>query len=125
MGLNSDIMRLIDLSIEENRSYRFDNSDEYKEIYNRVDDKSIEIDEIEEEIGISIPDFYKICKAKYIWAEIGLDLTNRFNEFVLFDIKGFDVELNRILLKENKYNLNSIPFNMYKICFWLRKDKSE
>lgn len=125
MGLNSDIMRLIDLSIEENRSYRFDNSDEYKKIYNRVDDKSIEIDEIEEDLGISIIDFYKILKAKYIWAEIGLDLTNSFNEFVPFSIKGFDVELNTILLKENKYNLTSIPFNMYKICFWLKKDKSE
>ena len=83
------------------------------------------LEDIEEELGISILDFYKILKAKYIWAEIGLDLTNSFNEFVLFDIKGFDVELNRILLKENKYNLNSIPFNMYKICFWLRKDKRE
>lgn len=83
------------------------------------------LEDIEEELGISILDFYKILKARHIWAEIGLDLTNIFDEFVLFDIKGFDVELNRILLKENKYNLHSIPFNMYKICFWLNRDKSE
>lgn len=90
-------------------------------IYNKLG----RLEDIEEELGISILDFYKILKARHIWAEIGLDLTNRFDELVLFDIKEFDVELNRILLKENKYNLHSIPFNMYKICFWLSRDKSE
>lgn len=90
-------------------------------LYNKLG----ELEDIEEELGISIIDFYKILKVRHIWAEIGLDLTNIFDELVLFDIKGFDVELNRILLKENKYNLRSIPFNMYKICFWLSRDKSE
>lgn len=88
-------------------------------------DKLGKLEDIEEKLGISLIDFYKIIQARHIWAEIGLDLTNRFDELVLFDIKEFDVELNRILLKENKYNLRSIPFNMYKICFWLSKDKSE
>lgn len=90
-------------------------------IYNKLG----KLEDIEEELGISISDFYKICKAKYIWGEIGIAFTNILDDFVLFDIKGFDVEQNIILLKENKYDLRSIPFNMYKICFWLNRDKSE
>lgn len=96
----------------------------FKKVWNDLEELE-KYKKIEEELGISILDFYKILKVRHIWAEVGLDLTDRFNEFVLFDIKEFDVELNRILLKENKYNLRSIPFNMYKICFWLSRDKSE
>lgn len=90
-----------------------------------VANKLGELEDIEEELGISILDFYKICKAEYIWAEIELDLTNRFDQFIPLKIKGINVNFKRILLEKNDYNLNSVPFNMYKICFWLSKNKSE
>lgn len=67
MGLNNDISNLIDLSIEENRSYRFDNSDKYKEIYNRVDDKSIIIDCMEEDLNCPLDVIYRAIKQGKIW----------------------------------------------------------
>ena len=123
MSFNNDISDLIHLAKEENESYRFDNSDEYKEIYNRVDDKSRIVDYIEEELGCPIEVILKaITEGIYVYdvnsncrKVIKEEPTFILDKDIINEKKGFGFVITGryIYLKD------------YKKTWWLKEDKSE
>lgn len=120
MSFNNDISTLIDLSIEENRSYRFDNSDEYKEIYNRVDDKSIIIDCMEEDLNCPLDVLFKAKEQQKIWT---IDQWCSVEKIIVWDKSRKHKAYIDVKCDNGLHILASITD--YKKSWWLKEDKSE
>lgn len=119
MSFNNDISDLISLAKEENESYRFDNSDEYKEIYNRVDDKSRIIDYMEKDLNCPLDILFKAIKQEKIgWHEQWCKI------FIVSIYEESTRPYIEVICKD--YNYHRLAFiNEYKKSWWLKEDKSE
>ena len=103
MGLNNDIMRLIELAKEENEPNRIDNSNEYKELFNKVDDKSMKIDEIEKELEIDLITLFKAIKQGYIYKKLGDGSIDKVNIDMLNFEEGFKCAIFSKTYAEGNY----------------------
>ena len=122
MSFNNDISDLIKLAIEENKfvfSYNFDNSDEYKEIYNRVDNKSRIIDCMEEDLNCLLDVLFKaIQQGKIWWHEQWCKI------FIVAIYEESTRPYIEVICKDYEYH-RLVFIDDYKKSWWLREDKSE
>ena len=115
MALNNDISELIVMAREENEPNRYCHSDEYEKLYNKVEHKSLLIDEIEDKIGCPVEVRCKLYDGNYVYTKDGEKWIITFN-----DETHFIAVYSKATSHDRKFT-----YSDYKIAWWLKPDKSK
>ena len=136
---NDDIMELISLASQETESNRFDHSDEYKKLYNRVDDRSNLIDYLESKIKCPLEIFVRFILGSYVYYDNDGELlkcVHRLEDFdketlrtvitcEYYDPKAYNPHRTYKPNETNACKTFVINLRDYKKTWWLNKEKDE
>ena len=110
---------LLELAKQENEPNRYAHSEEYDELYNELDRKTLIVDILEKQLGCSLEVIAKLRKANYIYR----------NDGMVFGFIGinFNDEDKLILYNDDECNIFTSDLRLadHKKTWWLKKDKSE
>ena len=115
MKLNDALDRLLDLRVEENEPARYQHSEEYYELYYKLDDMTRLMDELTEKIGCPLDVYWKLHTQAHIYDIIGTPL------------RILRVTTDTVAVRPEKFKEGHCfyPLADYKKSWFLKKDKSE